>query len=133
MLSSTDRQSWSLPEREVTPILPQQPNFDSPVFLTLKLRGAVEQSVTVSSLESVSCLSPESGTKFIHNGRVLCPALSFRFLQIQDGDEIFVVGQSRKPNTQPLQSSVHGLTNSAISRMRERFDADFSFRFKDPR
>jgi hypothetical protein len=131
MFALPGRQAWSLPEREVGPVIPVDPSAGAPALLNLEIRGAIEQSVTVSSLDAVSCLCPESGVTFLHRGRVLCPALSFGFLRVADGDQIFAVSKIRRE--EPLQRRSPAAPSAAtIGRLRERFDAKFASRFRDP-
>jgi hypothetical protein len=132
MIPAANRQCWSLPERKVSHVLQLGTLLDGVPLLNLELRGEVEQSVTVSALDAVSCLSPDPSVTFIHRSRVLSPALSFRFLQIQDGDEIFIVHKGHQNECKSVQSSVGGMTCRALGRLREQFDARFALRFKDP-
>jgi hypothetical protein len=124
------RHAWSLPEREPAPLLLAADLPDHARLLTLELRGAIESTATVSSLDSVSTLSRAPGLTFIHKGRVLCPALSFAFLRIGDGDEIFAVARGA-PARAPAKAAER-LSEQTVARLRQRFDAKFSARFRDP-
>jgi hypothetical protein len=112
-------------------VIPIGPLPGEPTLLNLEIRGVVEQSVIVSSLDAVSCLCPELDVTFVHRGRVLCPALTFGFLRIHDGDQIFALSKgpreqpfSKRPPVEPI--------GAAASRLREQFEAKFSSRFRDP-
>jgi hypothetical protein len=116
---------WSLPERNVAPIL-----LGPPSEITIELRGAVTHFVTVSTSDTISSLCAVSGFRFVHNGRLLSPALSFGFLGVRDGDVVFVVAAPRQPT--PVCPAKPQLSRNAANRLRERFDAHCSSRFKDP-
>jgi hypothetical protein len=131
MFSPPGRQAWSLPEREVGPVIALDPLPGDAALLNLEIHGAIERCVTVSSLDAVSCLCAEPGVAFLHGGRALCPALSFAFLRIRDGDQIFVAAPRQREGPLPRRAPAD-LTGAAIGRLRERFDAKFSARFRDP-
>jgi hypothetical protein len=129
-MDPSPRKAWSLPEREVAPLLPLPPLPEQSRLLTVDLRGALQGSTTVCSFDSISSLSPASGLTFLYKGRILCPALSFAFLRIQDGDEIYAIAPT--PPADAPSKAVRALSGHAVDRLRERFDAKFSARFKDP-
>jgi hypothetical protein len=131
MFSPPNREAWSLPERDVSPVIPLESLPGEALLLNLEIRGAIEQSATVSSLDAVSSLCPEPGVTFLHRGRVLCPALSFGVLGIRDGDQIFTVSKGPREAPLPRRLPVDP-PGAPISRLRERFDAKFSSRFRDP-
>jgi hypothetical protein len=120
--------SWSLPEHEVAPF---DGFSDQPGEITVELRGAFEHCVTVSPLDAISSLSSIPGLRYVHRGRLLCPALSFRFLNVRDGDEIFVIAPIDK-SVSPRPRCAPGFTQDAVDRLRQRFDARYSQRFRDP-
>jgi hypothetical protein len=66
----------------------------------------------------------------VHNGRVLCPALSFNFLHVCDGDEIYVAAPPAAADRRFRPSPT--LSIQTVGRLRERFDAKFGARFRDP-
>jgi hypothetical protein len=124
------RKPWSLPEREVAPLLPLPALGEPSHLITIDLHGSLHGSVTVCALDSVSSLAPSSGFTFIYKTRVLCPALSFAFLRIRDGDEIYAIARE-SPAGAPSKA-VRTLSGHTFDRLKKHFDAKFSGRFKDP-
>ena len=123
---------WSLPERQM---FVQEPSTISPCdrTITIQLRGAVDRSVTVSATDAPFslCDLPPHCVKFLHRGRIICPSMSFAFLGVEDGDEVFVIGGApSKPRTPPGLARPRGARD--MSRLKKRFDEKWASRFKDP-
>ena len=124
---------WSLPEREMSvkePDTVQSPDME----LTLRVRGCVDSTVTVRSTDTPFSLCDSTAhgpVRFIHKGRLVCPAMSFAFLGIADGDEIFVVGEPKKEDTPP-ESRPDTTFNFDVRRLKKRFDEKWADKFKDP-
>jgi hypothetical protein len=126
------KKSLSLPVREVNPLLPfPSPGPSVPSRVTVELRGAFDETVTVSVSDTISSLSSTAGMRYVHKGRILCPALSFAFFNIEDGDEIFVVAPMPRIEAAPIRET-QSFNTEAVERLRRRFDARYAQRFRDP-
>jgi hypothetical protein len=64
-------------------------------MIQVKVNG---KTVTVGSFDQVGVLASEfkECVAFIHANRLLCPALSFAFCGIKDGDQIFAIRDCRR-------------------------------------
>lgn len=112
--------------------------IDSMIRITLV--GATVESVTVRKTDAVGSvfdILSQPRSRIIFNGTVLCPALSFGFYGIADGDSLVVV-PSREETLQRHQSNQNLLqTNSELARAREAqvkhyFDEHCAGRVRDP-
>lgn len=109
-------------------------------MIRITLVGATVESVTVGRTDAVGSvfdILQQPTSRIIFNGTVLCPALSFGFYGIGDGDSLVVV-PSREEALQRHQSKQDLLrTNSELARTREvqvkrYFDEHCAGRVHDP-
>lgn len=60
----------------------------------------INKSVVVSPLEALGSLGMEGDCRYVHNGKVLSPSFSLKFLGVNDGDTIYVVPvEKHKPTS----------------------------------
>lgn len=123
---------WSLPERQM--VLQQPITYEGVTEnITVHIKGVVDETVVVERSAAPYSLLPANpgDLQFLHKGRILCPSMSLAFLGVNDGDEIYAVGMPSIPVRAKPKSSP-SLSGPSLDRLRERFDAKWATRFRDP-
>lgn len=100
--------------------------------LTIRISGRAKLTTTIDPTNMIQCLdelTDNKGYKFVYNGAILSPTLSFSFYNIKDNDLIFAVSP-KMPDVTSItpERKVPDMTKQ----LREYFDKNWAHRVADP-
>lgn len=122
--------SWSLPEREICGFMPLK-MYESEETIHVHLKGdEIDQIVEISTTETPNGLM-SSAYRYIHEGRVLSPSFSLKYLGVGDGDTVYVVAMPRREAVNLSKEKLQNVSEHS-KRLRQRFDEKWAHKFSDP-
>ena len=101
--------------------------------IRIDLHGCIDLTISVLPADSISSIQNYTllqNCQYLCKNLVLCPAMSFAFYDITDGDQIYV--QSNETEHSLQYSKKHSSSKPNMSLLRKRFDLKFAPRFKEP-
>ncbi|EAY05662.1 hypothetical protein TVAG_216380 [Trichomonas vaginalis G3] len=103
---------------------------DGPI--TIRISGRAKLTTKISpfdAIESLDDLTENKGYRFVYNGAILLPTLSFSFYKIKENDIIYAVSP-KVPET-PIVAQERKIPDMT-KQLREYFDRNWAHRVADP-